>query len=135
MSVRRSGARRDTVDKSEFAVGEQGGLTLFVAPGSVRTEILRTVPAAGPIAFADIESVPVALVATPPDVIVSPAMSDRFDCIDLARMLHKAGYRGAYRVPAGALPRPEMVEAEVAAAFPGLDFAVISDRPVHRYLH
>lgn len=71
------------------------------------------------------------LAAVRPDLIVSPAVSHGFDCIDVAGVLASLGYRGAYRALARDLPRPEMIRREVLAICPGLDFDIVSIRNDH----
>jgi hypothetical protein len=60
-----------------------------------------------------------------PDLVLAPLMGCRFDCVDLARILIGAGYRGAFRVLSPALPAPEMVRRELAALCPGLSIDLV----------
>lgn len=60
-----------------------------------------------------------------PDIVLSPLVDTGFDCVDLARRLCDLGYAGRYRVAAAALPNPELIRREVAAACPGLDFGLV----------
>lgn len=60
-----------------------------------------------------------------PDVIFSPLVTNRFDCLELAHKLHSYNYQGRYRAIAPHLPRPELVRNEVRAQFPGLDFDLL----------
>lgn len=61
-----------------------------------------------------------------PVAVVSPALAWEFDCIDLAARLCRLGYHGVYRAMAADLPRPEVVEAEIAQLCPGLDFGIVT---------
>ena len=60
-----------------------------------------------------------------PSLIVSPALSPAFDCIELAMLLRNIGYRGAYRAIVRDLPNPDLVEREVKSFCPLLDFGVL----------
>lgn len=60
-----------------------------------------------------------------PNMVVSPAISTQFDCIDVARLLDQASYTGSFRVVCGDLPNPEMIRREVSRHFPLLDFDII----------
>ena len=61
-----------------------------------------------------------------PDAVVSPALAWNFDCIDLAVLLERLSYVGAYRATAMELPKPELIENEISQLCPRLDFAIIS---------
>ncbi len=60
-----------------------------------------------------------------PTVVISPALSRRFDCIDLAQILCSHRYQGRYRAVSRELPNPTMVEREIRSLCPGLDFAIL----------
>ena len=60
-----------------------------------------------------------------PSLIVSPALSPVFDCIELAMLLRNIGYKGAYRAVVRDLPKPELIEREVNSACPLLDFGIL----------
>jgi len=62
-----------------------------------------------------------------PTVVISPALSKRFDCIDLAQLLNSYGYNGRYRAVSRELPNPSMVEREIRSLCPGLDFGILVD--------
>lgn len=79
------------------------------------------------VVFVSIEKVTTALLnRLCPTVVISPALSHRFDCIDLAQILHGIGFKGRYRAVSGELPNPEMIEREISHLCPGLDFAVLT---------
>jgi hypothetical protein len=61
-----------------------------------------------------------------PDVVVSPVVTSRFDCIDIAQALTEIGFRGSYRAVTTGLPNPEIVRREVRALCSGIDFMVIT---------
>lgn len=60
-----------------------------------------------------------------PSLIVSPALSPAFDCIELAMLLHNIGYKGAYRAVVRDLPNPGLIEREVKSICPMLDFGIL----------
>lgn len=60
-----------------------------------------------------------------PDVVLSPLVTPRFDCLELAGHLANFGYEGRYRALAPKLPRPDLVKAEVRNQFPSLDFDLL----------
>ncbi len=61
-----------------------------------------------------------------PAAVVSPVLARGFDCIDLAQLLHALNYRGPYRAAAPNLPKPNLVEAEIAQMCPRLDFRILT---------
>lgn len=65
-----------------------------------------------------------------PDSVISPAISEHFDCLDLADFLTRARYTGAYRVIARSLPRPEIIRTELRTQYPCLDFDVLRPEPI-----
>lgn len=78
------------------------------------------------IMFVSIEQVTAQLLdRTCPSVVISPALSSRFDCIDLAQILHGFSYQGRYRAVSHELPNPAMVEREICDLCPGLDFGIL----------
>lgn len=60
-----------------------------------------------------------------PEFILSPVVANDFDCIDLAILLNRLGYKRPYRAVSGDLPSPEIIEREIRQICPGLDFAVV----------
>ena len=60
-----------------------------------------------------------------PSVVYSPAVASDFDCVELALLLHNIGYTGAYRAVAPHIPRPELIEREIAQICPRLDFKLL----------
>ena len=81
----------------------------------------------GSIVYVSIEEVTQPLLnRLSPSVVISPALSHRFDCIDLAQILHRIGFNGRYRAVSTELPNPEMVRREIGHLCPGLDFAVLT---------
>mgnify|MGYP007073179289 FL=1 len=62
-----------------------------------------------------------------PETVVSPALARDFDCIDLAMLLSALRFSGSYKATAFGLPRPKLIEAEIAQLCPRLDFEIISE--------
>lgn len=83
-------------------------------------------PADRHVAYVDIAEVTAeALAEVAPDMIVSPVLALNFDCIDLAIRLHELGYTGRYSALTSELPDPRLIESEIAAICPQLDFEVV----------
>ena len=86
-------------------------------------------PQAGNVKFVSIDEVSESLLEhLCPTVVISPALSRRFDCIDLAQILCSHKYKGRYRAVSRELPNPTMVEREIRSLCPGLDFAILVDQ-------
>lgn len=60
-----------------------------------------------------------------PELILSPLVTRRFDCIDLAELLHRHRFRGRYRAMSDGLPDPDLVCAEIRGEYEGLDFGIV----------
>ncbi len=69
-----------------------------------------------------------------PDLVVSPLVSDDFDCVDLAFRLTRLGYRGRYVALTEGLPHPAIVRREVRSLCPHLDFDIVETRQDRRRL-
>ncbi len=61
-----------------------------------------------------------------PQIVLSPLLCSAFDCMDLADVLARAGFRGRYRALSPDLPEPELIRTEIRSACPGLDFDIVS---------
>lgn len=111
------------------AVGESDDQSIAVLAVGEAEEWLRRgnrIPSEGGIMFVSIDQMTGTFLArVSPGVVISPALSYRFDCIDLAQILYDAGYKGRYRAVTRDLPNPVMVEREIADLCPGLDFAIL----------
>lgn len=106
---------------------------VMLAVGEFRQwqEAGHPLPADGDLYFADITDINTAfLVRIRPDVVLAPLMSSKFDCVDLAAALVRAGFTGRLRALAPfVLPNPNIIRREVKSFFPDLDFDVIIARP------
>ncbi|MBT8459000.1 MAG: hypothetical protein HKP37_02400 [Boseongicola sp.] len=88
----------------------------------------QTIPRAEGVQFVSINEVNETLLEhLCPTVVISPALSRRFDCIDLAQILCSHRFKGRYRAVSRELPNPSMVEREIRGLCPGLDFAILVD--------
>lgn len=104
---------------------DRSGLILAVGEVSAWRGRGNVLPRHGQLAFAEFHEVTAELLETlSPALVLSPLLSRRFDCVDLAELLHVLGYRGKYRVIGNDLPNPDLITAEVMSLVPGLDFAV-----------
>ncbi|SER45131.1 hypothetical protein SAMN04490244_10193 [Tranquillimonas rosea] len=113
----RSARREPTPDSVVLCVGE---LTTLRASGSAPREPDQFV-------FAEIHEVGDWMHAEmTPELVLSPLLTPRFDCVDLAHLLHHHGYRGRYRVLSDGLPNPGLVCGEIRAQCPGLDFDIVT---------
>ena len=107
-----------------------GALILAVGDLSAWNRMTDRRPARGPVAYAEFEELDENLLALlTPRLVVSPLLSRRFDCIDLAVRLVSLGFGGKYRVIDTSLPDPALIVREVRALAPGLDFAVTEFGP------
>lgn len=59
--------------------------------------------------------------------VISPLMADRFDAGDVATALRQRGYKGELIVMAPPLPRPEMVQRELAQMAPDMSIRLVRD--------
>lgn len=59
-----------------------------------------------------------------PSIILSPVLATGFDCTDLILLLRNLSYKGLYRAIAQDMPKPALIEREVAQLYPGLDFKI-----------
>ena len=57
-------------------------------------------------------------------VVFSAALSVNFDCLDIAQLLCRAGFRGQYRIVAPEIPNLGLIRREIAAECPRLDFEI-----------
>ena len=61
-----------------------------------------------------------------PSLVLSPLLARRFDCVDVAQMLHQIDFAGMMRAVGDDLPDPDIVRREVRALCPRLDFDLIN---------
>lgn len=76
---------------------------------------------------------------TKPGLVLSPLIWGAWDVLDAAVLLERLDFTGSYRAIAPRLPKPAMIEAEVAAMAPSIDFKILrepsamySENPGHR---
>jgi hypothetical protein len=113
----------------EAAIGGAEDQTVAILAVGESEEWLRkgnSLPTEGGVMFVSIQDVTFDLLnRVCPSVVISPALSARFDCIDLAQILYSLGYRGRYRAVSRELPNPTMIEREINQICPGLDFGIL----------
>lgn len=119
---------RDTLTVDALP-SEHRDTTTILAVGS--TDIWEAdrgrLPRHGNVAYVSFAEVtPALLDQLRPEAVVSPALARDFDCIDLAMLLCGLRFTGSYKATAFGLPRPKLIEAEIAQLCPSLDFEIIS---------
>ncbi|MGR3435601.1 MAG: hypothetical protein ACU0CO_12050 [Shimia sp.] len=76
--------------------------------------------------FANMRDLTARLLAeSAPKVIYSALCAPDHDAIEVAQLLQELGYDGRYVAVSGPLPRPSLVEREIAAMAPDLTFEVM----------
>lgn len=118
----------------EAPSAEQGRSIMILAVGDLEGWIKRgqRLPLDGNVAFVEFSDVTDELFQTfAPSVVLSPLLAHGFDCIDLAQVLCRLGFKGRYRAMAERLPDPHLIEAEIGAMCPALDFGILTfaDQP------
>lgn len=78
----------------------------------------------------EITNVPLEMID--PDLILSPVVTPRFDCIDVAMILAQLNFSRAYRALATSLPDPGIIRREVRLLCPGLDFDILLVEPAEK---
>ena len=71
------------------------------------------------------EVTPEIVMAVGPTMVMSPLLSNSFDCIDLACVLQEAGFRGKYRALTRSIPNPRLVRREIKEICPEIDFDLV----------
>lgn len=113
----------------EAQPGEQRQAATILAVGSPDVwENDGRLPRHGSVAYVSFNDVDDALLEQlRPEAVVSPALARDFDCIDLAMLLSALNFSGSYKATAFGLPKPKLIEAEIAQLCPRLDFEIISE--------
>ena len=104
------------------------GSTTILAVGDVQAWATsgRQLPPVRTVRFVEFHEVTGLLLAeTTPQLVLSPLLTRRFDCVDLAQRLAQLNYRGAYRAIDTGLPDPRMIVREIRMLVPMLDFEVL----------
>jgi hypothetical protein len=107
---------------------EQDGLPVALTIGDTKTwlEQGKVIAAEHRVIYLDFNEVtPEMVLAIGPAVVMSPMLSNSFDCIDLACILQDAGFKGKYRALSRAIPNPKLVRREINDICPGLYFDLI----------
>ncbi len=87
----------------------------------------RELPVMAGLSFVDVRDLDAALLAThSPDIIMSPLVVRDTDAVEIARTLSQLKFQGRYRVVADDIPDADVIQGEVSAAAPKIDFAIIS---------
>ena len=121
---------RDRISIAYDAGAEAGDrdAATIIAVGDAETWRGIAGPArSGPVAFLGFEEIDAELIReTGPGLVVSPLVSRRFDCVDLARRLFELGFPGRYRAIGDSVPSPDLIVREIRSMTPGLDFDIAS---------
>ena len=121
MSKRHRAGRAGT---SGYAGGPQGTRVLAVGVASLAPSITGQDTE---IVYSDLAGVTAESLSTlRPELILSPVVTPRFDCLDLAYRLCDLEFAGPYRALARDLPDPGLIRQEIRGHCPGLDFDIIT---------
>lgn len=123
-------------DGRDFGLGPESDETenqdrlgpMILAVGDVRQWLGsgRALPIDSQLAFADFHEITAELLDTlAPDIVMSPLLTNNFDCLDLAQALQAGGFSGRLRIVAPDMPNPKVIQAEIKALCPALDVAFI----------
>lgn len=66
--------------------------------------------------------------------LYSAAVSQNFDCVDIAQILTRVNFTGKYSIVAANVPDPGMIRREVLNLNPKLDLEVLNEVPQHLFL-
>ncbi|MEL6168509.1 MAG: hypothetical protein AAFR35_07440 [Pseudomonadota bacterium] len=125
-------------DEDAVADGDVGRSIDILAVGDVSRweQANGQRPVNAHIAFVEFHEISdVFLETVQPMMVISPLLTDTFDCIDLASVLSSLGFAGQYRAIAGSIPSPDIVRRELNSLCPDLDFDIVNlpdgtlDRP------
>jgi len=87
----------------------------------------RKLPGSGEFHCIEIHEISTELLElTQPQLVLSPLVCGTFDCLDVAIILHEAGFKGRYRAMSEDLPNPWLIRSEIQETCPGLDFDIVS---------
>ena len=115
----RTAPKEEDVGASQVFILAVGDVALWKVSGN-------ELPNEADIAFIPFEDIDAQLIYTlNPSVVLSPLLSERFDCIDLANVLCEAGFTGRYRVITQPVPNPQMIRGEIRSHCPNLDFELV----------
>lgn len=110
-------------------------LVLVEVPPALERRLPRLViDAADDVIAANLDSVPQILTNDPPEMVVSPLISARFDAIELAVALRKAAFRGKLVVVCDKLPDPALIRQELENQASGFSVSLLvlgqQDKPI-----
>ncbi|MCV2875592.1 hypothetical protein OE810_04895 [Rhodobacteraceae bacterium XHP0102] len=110
-------------------------LVLVEVPPALERRLPRLViDAADDVIAANLDSVPQILTSDPPEMVVSPLISGRFDAIELAVALRKAAFRGKLVVVCDKLPDPALIRQELENQASGFSVSLLvlgqQDKPI-----
>ncbi|RPE71505.1 hypothetical protein EDD53_0625 [Pacificibacter maritimus] len=123
----------DIVAMARTKQGTQAPMLLLVGERSQIKDIGTFGTAVSAVFYMDfLELTPDIVKAVNPDLVMSPAISNSFDCLELADLLEQTGFSGRYRVMTDDIPCPEIICREVRQRHPMVDFDVLKAKPVSK---
>lgn len=101
-------------------------LVLVEVPPALERRLPRLVmDAAEDVIAANLDIVPQILRDDPPEMVVSPLISPRFDAVELAVELRKAAFRGKLVVVCDKLPDPALIRQELENQASGFSVSLL----------
>ncbi len=101
-------------------------LVLVEVPPALERRLPRLVmDAAEDVIAANLDIVPQILRDDPPEMVVSPLISSRFDAVELAVELRKAAFRGKLVVVCDKLPDPALIRQELENQASGFSVSLL----------
>lgn len=102
-------------------------VTLIIGDMDSWTAQKRELPVMPGLSFVDVDELNAAMIANlAPDIVMSPLFVRDIDVVEIARRLVMFGFSGRYRIVADDIPNDSVLQDEVSAVAPGIDFAIIS---------
>lgn len=123
-----SGKYLDLMDQINRGFKPSNALTLMVGDATRMHKVRPHITSENAVFFIEYSDLtPEIFKAFNPTVVLSPAMCNSFDCLDLAALLDECNFVGQYRISLKSIPYPEIILREVRQQHPLLDFDVMHD--------
>lgn len=114
----------DMTDKQQPSGDSRSVEFLFFCDLNDRSQKFRNLQSSE-IIFVDVASIVVSLSKYKPEIVLSLLIDGKFDALEIAHNLSKAGYDGKYRIMCETLNYPEGVLAEIKAVAPAMDIEFV----------
>lgn len=106
--------------------GQDRATIIAIGETPVWREAVGKTPAQDGVTYVQLNDINAAMISIlVPGLVLSPVVAKNFDCLEVAAVLHSAGFSGAYRAVTQRLPNPGIVRREVHALYPELDFDIM----------